>query len=65
MNKEISPRVRTFLSSLAAIALTTLLASSLVESSKSVQWLGSGALYASVSTVSTDALDNTGLARSV
>ena len=47
MNREMSPRIRSFVSALAAIAITMVLASTLVESLKPVLALGSEASSAS------------------
>ena len=43
MNREMSPRIRSFVSALAAIAITMVLASTLVESVKPVLVLSSDA----------------------
>ena len=56
MRSEISPRTRSFLSGLAAIALTTVIATTLVESVKPVLILSSG----SSTPVSVAALDSRG-----
>jgi hypothetical protein len=65
MNHEISPRIRSFLSGLAAIALTTVIATTLVESVKPVLMLGSGESFASVNTVACDYREHSTLVRSV
>ena len=49
MNRELSPRSRSFLSALAAIAITMVLASTLVESVKPVLVLSSEASSAAAS----------------
>ncbi len=65
MNIEMSPRSRSFVSALTAIAMTSLLAASFVESTRSVQWLGSGTLSASLSAASLDVRPDTAFVRSV
>jgi hypothetical protein len=44
MTSQTSINFRSIVSALAAIALTTLLAASFIQSTHSVQWLGSSAL---------------------
>lgn len=56
MRSEMSPRIRSFLSGLAAIAMTTVIATTLVESVKPVLMLSSGSSTA----VSVAALDSRG-----
>jgi hypothetical protein len=65
MNHEFSPGIRSFLSGLAAIALTTVIAATLVESAKPVLALGNGASYASVNTAAYGYRDHATLVRSV
>lgn len=62
MKTEMSPRIRSFVSGLAAIAMTTLLATTLVESVKPVLRLSSGELSTPVSAATVDIRSSTTLA---
>jgi len=62
MNTEMSPRIRSFVSGLAAIAMTTLLATTLVESMKPVLMLSSGAHSTPVNAAALDIRGDTTLA---
>lgn len=62
MNTEMSPRIRSFVSGLAAIAMTTLLATTLVESMKPALTLGSSERSTPVNTAALDIRGDTTLA---
>lgn len=54
MKTEMSPRIRSFVSGLAAVAMTILLSTTLVEAVKPVLMLSSGELSASVNAAALD-----------
>lgn len=63
MNTELSPRIRTLVSSLTAIAITTLLATTLAESFNPVARQGSAQLSAPVNAATTDIRSHTAFIR--
>lgn len=65
MNTEMSPQIRSFVSALAAIAATTLLMTSLVESFEPLPWLSSGELSTPVGAATVDLRSNAALIRDV
>jgi hypothetical protein len=65
MNHEMSPRIRSFLSGVAAVAMTILIATTVVESLKPVLMLSSGDGFTSLNAAASGNRGDTTFVRSV